>query len=101
MSEIQKSKADPSYEPKIRIAIITARNAPAHKRMVTTLRSWGIAVDETFFLGGIDKHRVLEEFAPHISLMTSGFTSTPRRVLFPPFMFLSEFATSPIQTPRR
>jgi hypothetical protein len=45
---------------------VTARNAPAHKRVVATLRKWGIEVDEVFFLGGIAKNRVLEEFKPHI-----------------------------------
>jgi 5'-nucleotidase len=52
--------------PRLRTAIITARNAPAHKRVVATLRDWGIEVDEVFFLGGIAKHRLLEEFKPHI-----------------------------------
>lgn len=33
----------------LRIAIITARNAPSHERVVTTLKSWGVAADETFF----------------------------------------------------
>jgi hypothetical protein len=47
-------------------AIITARNAPAHKRVVATLRKWGIEVDEVFFLGGIHKNRVIEIFKPHI-----------------------------------
>lgn len=65
-SERQKVANDPSYESKIRIAIVTARNAPSHKRMVTTLREWGIQVDETFFLGGIEKRRILEVFEPHI-----------------------------------
>ncbi len=27
----------------------------AYKRVVTTLREWGIEVDEVFFLGGIEK----------------------------------------------
>lgn len=66
LSERQKQLADSTYEPKLRIAIVTARNAPSHKRMVTTLREWGIQVDETFFLGGIEKRRILEVFAPHI-----------------------------------
>jgi 5'-nucleotidase len=52
--------------PRIRTAIITARNAPAHKRVIVTLRSWGIQVDEAFFLGGVDKTRILREFKPHI-----------------------------------
>jgi 5'-nucleotidase len=54
------------HVPRLRTAIVTARSAPAHKRVVTTLRSWGIEVDEVFFLGGIAKGRVLREFKPHI-----------------------------------
>jgi 5'-nucleotidase len=34
--------------------------------MVTTLRAWDIQVDETFFLGGVDKSGIIEEFNPHI-----------------------------------
>lgn len=64
--ERQKRSADQSYKPRLRTAIVTARNAPAHKRVVATLRKWGIEVDEVFFLGGIAKNRVLEEFRPHI-----------------------------------
>lgn len=64
--ERDRQRHTPSYESRLRIAIITARNAPAHERVVTTLREWGIEVDEVFFLGGIDKARVLKEFRPHI-----------------------------------
>jgi 5'-nucleotidase len=64
--EAARAKADPGYERRLRIAIVTARNAPAHKRVVTSLRLWGIEVDETFFLGGLEKTRILGEFKPHI-----------------------------------
>jgi 5'-nucleotidase len=64
--ELQRKLSEPGYEPRIRVAIVTARNAPAHERVVTTLRRWGIQVDEVFFLGGIDKARILKEFKPHI-----------------------------------
>lgn len=64
--EKKHASSDPSYEPQIRTAIVTARDAPAHERMVTTLRSWGILVDEGFFLGGVEKSRVLQVFRPHI-----------------------------------
>ncbi len=64
--ELDRASKDPAYKPVIRLAIITARNAPAHKRLVTTLRAWGIEVDETFFLGGMEKNRVLAEFKPHL-----------------------------------
>jgi 5'-nucleotidase len=64
--ERERKEAFRSYEPRLRIAIVTARNAPAHERVVTTLRDWGIEVDEVFFLGGIEKARILKEFRPHI-----------------------------------
>ncbi len=57
---------DASYQRCIRTAIITARGAPAHERMITTLESWGVDAHETFFLGGMDKSRVLSKFKPHI-----------------------------------
>jgi 5'-nucleotidase len=65
-AERRKKKIKGRSTPRLRTAIVTARNAPAHKRVVTTLRDWGIEVDEVFFLGGIAKHRLLDEFKPHI-----------------------------------
>lgn len=64
--ERQRVDRNPLYQPRVRVAIMTARNAPAHERVVTTLRDWGIEVDEVFFLGGIEKARILEVFRPHI-----------------------------------
>ncbi len=64
--EEQKSQTDPSYTPKLRISIVTARNAPSHERVINTMRSWGITVNDAFFLGGIEKRRVLEVLDPHI-----------------------------------
>jgi 5'-nucleotidase len=64
--ERQRRSSEPRYCPRLRTAIVTSRNAPAHRRVVTTLREWGIEVDEVLFLGGIDKARVLQEFKPHI-----------------------------------
>lgn len=64
--ELEKKERDPEYHPKVRIAVCTARNAPAHKRVVTTLREWDIRVDEAFFLGGMNKGEVLEVYQPHI-----------------------------------
>lgn len=56
----------PEGESPVRTALVTSRNAPAHKRVVSTFRAWGIHTDEAFFLGGIDKTGVLEVFRPHI-----------------------------------
>ena len=64
--EIEKNRKNPSYKPRIRIAIATARSAPAHERVITTLRKLDIRVDEAFFLGGVEKKRVLNIFKPHI-----------------------------------
>lgn len=55
-----------SVQSLIRTAIVTSRGAPAHTRVGTTLRSWGIAVDEAFFLGGLPKSPILAELKPHI-----------------------------------
>ncbi len=64
--EQERRRNDPQYEPRLRIALITARNAPAHERAIASLRSWGVEVNEAFFLGGIAKSRVLEVMRPHI-----------------------------------
>jgi len=50
----------------VRIAIVTARSAPAEMRVIKTLRQWGIYVDEVFFLGGLEKSKVLKAFKAHI-----------------------------------
>lgn len=50
----------------VRIALVTARNSPAEMRVIKTLRHWGVYVDEAFFLGGVEKTKVLKAFKPHI-----------------------------------
>ncbi len=57
---------DPDYERVLRTSIITARSAPTHERVITTLESWGVSANETFFLGGMDKRRILDIFKPHL-----------------------------------
>ena len=64
--ERQKSQNMAEYTQMLRIAILTARNAPAHERMIYTLAEAGIDVDELFLLGGIEKKRVLDVLRPHI-----------------------------------
>lgn len=64
--ELKYEAEHQDYHRMLRTAIVTARNAPSHERVVTTLRSWDVTVDETFFLGGIKKARILEVFKPHI-----------------------------------
>lgn len=50
----------------IRTALVTARSAPAHKRVVLTLREWGIRIDEALFLGGREKGEFLKAFGADI-----------------------------------
>jgi 5'-nucleotidase len=56
----------PEGRSPIRTALVTARGAPTHMRVVNTLRAWGVRMDETFFLGGIEKAPVLAALRPHI-----------------------------------
>jgi len=46
----------------IRTALITARSAPAHERVIRTLRAWNVRIDESIFLGGLDKGQFLKAF---------------------------------------
>jgi 5'-nucleotidase len=50
----------------VRLAIVTARSAPAEMRVINTLRHWGVYVNEVFFLGGLNKAAILKAFKPHI-----------------------------------
>ena len=52
---------DPESCP-IRTALVTARSAPAHERVVRTLRSWGIRLNESLFLGGMQKAEFLRAY---------------------------------------
>lgn len=53
-------------ESPIRTALVTARSAPAHERVIRTLRAWNVRIDEAFFLGGISKKEVLKAFGAQI-----------------------------------
>lgn len=66
--EAKRAEVDPNFKPLLRIAVVTARNAPAHSRFVRTMEEWGLTATETFFMGGIDKSRVLRVFKPHLFL---------------------------------
>ena len=46
----------------IRTALVTARSAPSHERVIKTLRSWNIRIDEALFLGGMPKSEFLKAF---------------------------------------
>lgn len=60
-----QSEYPPERAP-IRTALVTARGAPAHERVVRTLRAWDIRIDEALFLGGLEKGRFLKAFGADI-----------------------------------
>ena len=64
--ERTKQQEDPQYRRLLKTAIVTARNAPAHERVAFTLQSLEIEVDEVFFMGGVEKARLLNILKPHI-----------------------------------
>jgi len=64
--EDREIERDKDYQRIIRTSIVTARNAPAHERVITTLEHWGVSANETFFLGGMLKDRILSRLKPHM-----------------------------------
>lgn len=64
--EDQRSRSDQSYRRRLFVSLVTARNAPAHARAIKTLKSWGLRVNDGFFLGGWEKSAVLQILKPHI-----------------------------------
>ncbi len=67
LSALHRIQSDfPEDESPIRTALVTARSAPAHERVIRTLRAWNIRIDEAFFLGGLDKGEVLRAFGADI-----------------------------------
>lgn len=64
--EEDRRKVDSSYKNRLRISVVTARNAPSHERALNTLKSWGVMPNDAFFLGGIEKRDVLGVLKPHI-----------------------------------
>lgn len=66
IQKIEKARAVNDPLKAVRVSIVTARNAPAHERMLNTLRHEGIEVDELFLTGGIEKKNILDVLKPQI-----------------------------------
>lgn len=50
----------------IRTALVTARSAPAHERVIRTLRAWNVRIDESLFLGGLSKGAFLKAYGADV-----------------------------------
>ena len=81
ISVIQNSY--PKDSGPIRTALVTARSAPAHERVVRTLRAWNVRIDEAFFLGGIQKSEILKAFDADIFFDDQAVHTDPASKLVP------------------
>jgi 5'-nucleotidase len=67
LEALQRLQAQfPSDDCPIRTALVTARAAPAHERVVRTLRDWNVRIDESLFLGGLSKGDFLQSFGADV-----------------------------------
>jgi len=67
LSALQGLQAEfPPTQSPIRTALVTARSAPAHERVIRTLRAWNIRIDESLFLGGLDKGEFLRAYGADV-----------------------------------
>lgn len=66
LSKIQASLPITVELSPLRLAIVSSRSAPAHMRVINTLKRWGVYVNEVYFLGGMPKDKVLKAFGAHI-----------------------------------
>jgi 5'-nucleotidase len=71
LSDIQRLQGENAHrvntpEKAIRISIVTARNAPAHERLINTMKHLGLEADELFLTGGIEKKNILDIMKPQI-----------------------------------
>lgn len=66
LSRIRELYMRPDGISRVRIAIVTARNAPSHERVIHTLRAWGTPADEAHFVGAHEKGPILGATGAHI-----------------------------------
>lgn len=60
-------RALPNVGPaRLSFALVTARSAQTHERVIRTLRQWGVTLDAAFFMGGSPKKHLLSAYKPHI-----------------------------------
>lgn len=81
ISKVQKQLG--TENAPIRTALVTARNAPAHERVIRTLISWNVRIDEAFFMGGLQKSEVLKAFGAHIFFDDQAVHTEPASKLVP------------------
>lgn len=97
--EEARALVDPGYRIRLHVSLVTARNAPAHERAIRSLKSWGVNVNDAFFLGGIAKAPILEALRPHMffddQLLHLETTAPATPSVHIPFGRLNECSTAP------
>lgn len=66
LSALQSLQVEFGDDTPIRTALVTARSAPAHERVIRTLREWNIRIDESLFLGGLNKSEFLRAYGADV-----------------------------------
>jgi len=67
LGKMQKKFRDKNVKCPIRTYLVTARSAAsAGGRAMKTLRSWGLDIDEAFFMAGAPKGPLLDKIKPHL-----------------------------------
>ena len=66
LNELQRLQSEFPHDCPIRTALVTARAAPAHARVIKTLRAWNIRLDESLFLGGMNKTEFLQAYGADV-----------------------------------
>ena len=66
LSALHRLQTNLSDKTLVRTALVTARGAPAHERVIRTLREWDIRLDEALFLGGLKKAEFLKAFCADV-----------------------------------
>jgi len=66
LAALHRIQSDFPAAPPLRTALVTSRSAPAHERVIRTLRAWDIRIDEALFLEGRDKGKFLDAFGADI-----------------------------------
>ncbi|KAA0676388.1 5'-nucleotidase [Roseomonas genomospecies 6] len=66
LAKLREQAKRPDGSSRVRIAIVTARNAPAHARVIHTFRAWGTPADEAHFVGSHEKAPILKALGAHI-----------------------------------
>ncbi len=64
ISQIQKKF--PMEKAPIKTSLITARDFATFERVIRTFDAWDVRVDEAFFLGGVEKRRVVKSYKADI-----------------------------------